>query len=404
MPNLLHRYRKDRKGSVLVIVALGMPVLIGMAGLAVDIGALFVVRSELQRAADAGALAGASAFQDFPKNKATPIATQRALDFTLNQASREVALRPEEINVQVDWQNERVRVTIARANNETFFAKIFGVHSVNINSSAVAHAAPGGGVVDCVKPFALPDRWMETASDDGNRIWDPWESWQYDPATGDYYEGYDHEDPTSTTATGYGSDWAYDANGDHQGDYGRLLVIKASQDNIDPADAPVDSFFFPWIIPGDEERAGDDDACKDANGTGGANPYRANICRCNLNPVELGVEYETENGDMEGPTFQGVNILYEMDPTAFWDGSKVRSHFGDNAGPRVITIGVFDPIEYMKPGKDTIKFNNFVRVFIDQKLATEDEPVRARIIGSGIGHNFSPSGGGSLVKVLRLVG
>jgi Flp pilus assembly protein TadG len=112
MPNLLHRYRKDRKGSVLVIVALGMPVLIGMAGLAVDIGALFVVRSELQRAADAGALAGASAFQDFPKNKATPIATQRALDFTLNQASREVALRPEEINVQVDWQNERVRVTI----------------------------------------------------------------------------------------------------------------------------------------------------------------------------------------------------------------------------------------------------------------------------------------------------
>jgi hypothetical protein len=58
----------------------------------------------------------------------------------------------------------------------------------------------------------------------------------------------------------------------------------------------------------------------------------------------------------------------------------------------------------MKPGKDTIKFNNFVRVFIDQKLATEDEPVRARIIGSGIGHNFSPSGGGSLVKVLRLVG
>ena len=37
MPNLLHRYRKDRAGSVLVIVALGMPVLIGMAGLATGV-------------------------------------------------------------------------------------------------------------------------------------------------------------------------------------------------------------------------------------------------------------------------------------------------------------------------------------------------------------------------------
>lgn len=402
MPNLLHRYRKDRAGSVLVIVALGMPVLIGMAGLAIDIGALFVVRSELQRAADAGALAGASAFQDFPKDRASGVATQRALEFTLNQASRDIALRPEEINVEVDWPNELVRVTIARASNETFFARIFGVNEVPIRSAAAARAASGGGTVHCVKPFALPDRWLETESDDGNRIWDPWESWQYNPESGDYYEAYDHENPTSTTATGYGSDWAYDVNGDHRGDYGRLLVIKASQDSSDPADAPVDSFFFPWIIPNDEGRVGDE-SCAEAKGESGAKPYRANICQCNLTPVSLGTEYLTENGDMEGPTQKGVNDLVALDPTAFWDGSKVRSDFGDNAGPRVITIGVFDPAEYMKPGKDGIVFNNFVRVFIDQAMASEQDPVRARIIGSAIGQSFSTSGGGSLVKVLRLV-
>jgi len=403
MPNLLHRYRKDRAGSVLVIVALGMPVLIGMAGLAIDIGSLFVVRSELQRAADAGALAGASAFLDFPKDRASAVATQRALDFTLNQASRAHGLRPEEIDVQVDWANERVRVTISRANNETFFAKIFGVHQVPVQSAATAVAAPGGGTVHCVKPFALPDRWLETVSDDGNRIWDPWESWQYEPeGGGDYYEAYDHEDPTSTTATGYGSDWTYDANGDHRGDYGRLLVIKASQDTGDPSDAPVNSFFFPWIIPNEEGRVGDE-SCKDANGESGANPYRANICQCNLTPVSLGTEYQTENGDMEGPTQKGVNDLVALDPTAFWDGSKVRSDFGDNAGPRVITIGVFDPAEYMKPGKDAIVFNNFVRVFIDQAMASEEDPVRARIIGSAVATSFSTTGGGSLAKVLRLV-
>lgn len=402
MPNLFHRYRKDRRGSVLVIVALGMPVLIGMAGLAVDIGSLFVVRSELQRAADAGALAGASAFQDFPQDRATPVATQRALDFTLNQVSREVQLRPEEVFVEVEPARERVRVTIARANNETFFAKIFGVNSVPIRAAAAAEAVRGGGTVSCVKPFALPDRWMETVSDDGNRIWDQWESWEYNPEGGDYYEGLDQDDLNSTTATGYGTDWAYDANGDHKGDYGRLLVIKASEDTGDPSDAPVNSFFFPWIIPDSAGRVGDE-SCASANGESGARPYRANICQCNLTPVSIGQEYLTENGDMEGPTFKGVNELYDLDPTAFWDGSKVRSDYGVNAGPRVITIGVFDPIEYMKPGKDAIVFNNFVRVFIDQRMASETEPVRARILGTAVSQEFSEVGGGSLVKVLRLV-
>ncbi|MEN8374034.1 MAG: pilus assembly protein TadG-related protein [Gemmatimonadota bacterium] len=402
MSQMIHRFIRDRKGSVLVIVALGMPVLIGMAGLAIDVGALFVVRSELQRAADAGSLAGASAFLDFPKDRAAPVATQRARDFTLNQVSREVSLRPEEINIQVDPANELVRVTISRANNETFFAKIFGVHTVPIQSAAAAQTAPGGTNIACVKPFALPDRWMESISDDGNRIWDPWESWQYDPEGGDQYESYDWEDPTSTTATGYGSDWAYDVNSDHKGDYGRLLTIKASQDNVDPADAPVDSFFFPWIIPDEEGRVGDE-SCAEANGESGARPYRANICQCNLTPVFIGEEYETENGDMEGPTIKGVNDLYDQDPTAFWDGHVVRSDYGLNAGPRVITIGVFDPSEYLKPGKSTIAFNNFVRVFIDERMAGEAEPVRARIIGPGIGNSFSDVGGGSLVKVLRLV-
>ena len=402
MRNLFHRYGKDRKGSVLVIVALGMPVLIGMAGLAIDIGSLFVVRSELQRAADAGALAGASAFQDFPQDRATPAANQRALDFTLSQVSREVQLRPEEIFVEVEPARERVRVTISRANNETFFAKIFGVHNVPVRAAAAAEAVRGGGTVSCVKPFALPDRWLESASDDGNRIWDPWESWQYNPEAGDYYEALDQDDLNSTTGTGYGTDWAYDANGDHKGDYGRLLTIKAAQDNADPADAPVDSFFFPWIIPNTDGRVGDE-SCATANGESGARPYRANICQCNLASVSIGEPYQTENGDMEGPTFMGVNELYDLDPTAFWDGSKVRSDYGDNAGPRVITIGVFDPAEYMKPGKDAIEFNNFVRVFIDQRMADESEPVRARLLGSAISQSFSSAGGGSLVKVLRLV-
>ncbi|MFC1610194.1 TadG family pilus assembly protein [Myxococcota bacterium] len=51
--------RKGQQGAVLVVVALLMVVFVAFAALAIDIGHLYVVRNELQNAADAGALAGA---------------------------------------------------------------------------------------------------------------------------------------------------------------------------------------------------------------------------------------------------------------------------------------------------------------------------------------------------------
>src|SRR3972149_7337901 len=56
--------RTGNRGQVLVIVALAFAVFLGFAALAVDVAYLYTVRNELQRCADAGALAGASAFVD----------------------------------------------------------------------------------------------------------------------------------------------------------------------------------------------------------------------------------------------------------------------------------------------------------------------------------------------------
>ncbi len=53
------RIPADESGSVTVIAALAMVVLLGAAALAVDIGRMAVVKSELQKAADSAALAGA---------------------------------------------------------------------------------------------------------------------------------------------------------------------------------------------------------------------------------------------------------------------------------------------------------------------------------------------------------
>ena len=49
----------DEQGVTAVIVTILLIVFLGVAALAIDIGHLYVVRNELQNAADAGALAGA---------------------------------------------------------------------------------------------------------------------------------------------------------------------------------------------------------------------------------------------------------------------------------------------------------------------------------------------------------
>ena len=63
-PNLLS-YREsvpglpgDERGAVGVIVMALLVVIMGFAAMVIDLGWLFVVRGELQNAADAGALAG----------------------------------------------------------------------------------------------------------------------------------------------------------------------------------------------------------------------------------------------------------------------------------------------------------------------------------------------------------
>lgn len=391
----------DRRGSVLAIVAMGMPVFLGMVALTVDLGAMYVAHAELQRAADAAALAGASAFLDYDQAQASAPAEVRAIDYATRQRTRDRLIDTAEVYVEVMPDSSKVRVYIQRHQLETFFARIFGVDSASVSAKAAAQATPGGSEATCVKPFAVPDRWAEDQTDDNtNRIWDQDESWVYDPELGDQYYPLGSAQVSVMEFTGYGSNWAYDRNGDYARDYGRPITIKAASDTGDPSDAPVDSFFFPFVIPSNN-RVGD---CKyTSQNISGADPYRSNICQCNMTGITLGTSYQTENGDMEGPTFQGVTALVKMDRSAYWDGYAVQSDYGINRGPRVITVALFDPNEYRKPGKTTIKFNNFAKVFIEG-MDTEEDPVRARFLGFVSGSKVGKNPGvGSLVKVLQLV-
>lgn len=393
------RALQDERGSTLVLTALSTAALLSMAALGIDVGMLFNVRTELQRAADAAALAGASAFIDFDISQAPGPARDRALEQATAHIVRQGHLRAEEVQVEVIRDSAKVRVRVARAGT-TYFARLLGIDTVPVATVAAAEATIGGSEAVCVKPLAVPDRWHDRDDDDGNRIWDADESWAYDPnaPTLDHYARVGSAD-----ATGYGSDFAYEMNADYPRDYGRPFTIKASEDTEDPSDAPVDSFFFPWVMPIDGGRSRE---CRwQSNKENGADAYRANLCNCNMSRIELEREYETENGDMEGPTYTGIRELIRRDPDAYWDPvvRVVKSPiYPDNASPRIIKISVFDPDEYRKPGKGMIKFNNFVKVFVEEQ-ATEADPVKARFLGFASGVGAPSKTGGTMVKVLRLV-
>lgn len=87
---------KNRNGTVAVIIATSTVVFVGVAALAIDLGHLFVVRNELQNAADAGALAGARFL--YEKNGAAVSASANSVAY--NAA---IANRSEKVPVDVHW-------------------------------------------------------------------------------------------------------------------------------------------------------------------------------------------------------------------------------------------------------------------------------------------------------------
>ena len=69
LPRKSHR----EKGQTILLVAISLISLLAMAALAIDIVTLYSARSEIQRAADAAALAGAKAIADSGIHHASPV-------------------------------------------------------------------------------------------------------------------------------------------------------------------------------------------------------------------------------------------------------------------------------------------------------------------------------------------
>ena len=240
---------RNEKGAATVLVAVSLAALVSMMALGIDIGMLFNAKSEAQRAADSAALAGASAFLDFPAKEAPKPARQRAVEYAIQNQIRNEVVEESEVAVQVNVDSATVTVTVRRSGISTWFAKLLSVSEVAISATATAQAS-NAGTAQCLKPFAVPDAWEEVTEDGNrNRIQDPGEIWSFDPNRDRYlaYTGPDG-DPAET---GYGGEWRNpfpDLEGNrYERDYGRQLTIKVT----DPHSALVPSFFYPWVLPVD---------------------------------------------------------------------------------------------------------------------------------------------------------
>jgi len=192
--SLLRRLR-SAKGTTLVFVALTMVVMLGIAALAIDVGYAYVVRGELQNAADSGALAGTQVLylnngtaintgadavaSDYATRHQSELATVTvesverghwsfglgtlAKGFYPNNSTVVVSLAnvsTAELDQDPNFINAVRVVTRRRADALPFFARVLGQGAPLVRTTAVSYIGFAGTLEEAVadQPIAICDQ------------------------------------------------------------------------------------------------------------------------------------------------------------------------------------------------------------------------------------------------------
>ncbi len=314
------RLLRDRSGVSIILVAVSLVMIFAFAVLALDVGTLFVTRSQLQNAADAAALAGAQGMIESLGDSAT------AVDWAMTLAGENEAF----LGVEEGSGNARASVAITeedvtfpgdgliRVNTHrtaasgdplrTIFLGVIdplsdGFTGVRANATASYFYNCGSS---CMRPWSPPDRWFDANDND-----------LYDPGPGNPDEYYDAD------ATGYRI----------PDDIGAQVVFKLGNGS-------QDGFGADWYY------AVDFPPVNKGNPISGADQYREWIEGCvdEAMVVEIGDTLRCEPGNMVGPTKQRIDALIALDPGAYWDPAT-QEVVSDVQGvsPRIIKLALFDP-------------------------------------------------------------
>ncbi len=292
---------KEKRGSVLPFVAIGLLVILGVFALVIDVGMLYADRSSLVNAADAGALAGASALgtdaSPWSKSK-TRAAAYVHLTEPDAAVSSEISSHTYTATdgTSVTIPNGKIKVTATR-NKVLMFAKLLGFDAQAVGATASAglsHYTGGTGIV----PFGITEEVLNNMQK-GER----------------YIVKYGPQPPEDSEIT----DLGYPLSNTFKGNFGSLAL-----------------------------------------GGSGASVYGDNI-RYGTPPgfsVKIGDIVSTEPGVMSGPTDKAVEYRVNLDPTATYDNVAENS-------PRIIIVPIINPGVGDISGRTDVTIVGFSAFFLE---------------------------------------
>src|SRR5213592_1489994 len=158
MAHRTHRSRQER-GVVIIWLALFMLLMICFIAVGVDLAKLMGTRTQLQNAADAAALAGASSVSPTtgvidPSTALSRVQQTAALNKAFIDAPQPVVVEAGDVTFP---SSDRVRVTVRRegANSiVTYFANALGIASLQMKASATAKVDTAKTVSCGIVPLA----------------------------------------------------------------------------------------------------------------------------------------------------------------------------------------------------------------------------------------------------------
>ncbi len=416
--------RPNERGVSIVLIAVGMIFILGMAGLGVDLASLYVGRSQAQRAADAAALAGAQSLvtQSCTSNAGSTISTScmaiaRQTAEAVGNLNLIAGISPGITDADVTFpststSDPQIQVVAARDTSHsnampTFFVKIFGVNSANVSATAKAEAFnPSGSTTnvgaECLKPWLLPNCDQQHPATPGNPNCTGYDYF-INPTTGDI------QNPGPISSGGV---------------QGEQILIKPGDPTSGGTAAP--GKFWPVFLPAGSV-ASDCPAC--ATGSGGGGPgsgslYRQNIECCNHNTIVCGTQQiQPITGNMVGPTEQGVDCLIHQgggknnptgmdtfDPASWTITAGSNNPYGVTGAiansDSVVTIPIYDGTVLCPgnscPSTTTVTITGFIQLFVEYEDGSNQGNVYARVMnisscaaGAGSGSGGGGTGGGS---------